>query len=266
MSQSAKTKTDLLAKLESRNATVAIIGLGYVGLPLAVEFAKAGLRVIGYDVSKRLVDAVKKGQSHVQDVSAADVAAMVKAGRFIPTTDESMLAEADAISIAVPTPLVKTRDPDMSYVIAAAEAIGRHAHPGMVIVLESTTYPGTTREVLLPLLLRARPRRSARTSSSRSVRSGSIPATRLSDDQHAEGRRRHHAGVHRGRHRPLLDLHREHRRGLVTRGRGAGQAAREHLPLGEHRARQRDGDRLRQARRRRLGSDRRRRPRSRSAS
>jgi UDP-N-acetyl-D-glucosamine dehydrogenase len=152
MSPGTKTKTDLLAKLDSRNATVAIIGLGYVGLPLAVEFAKAGLRVIGYDVSKRLVDALKKGQSHVQDVAAADVGAMVKSGRFIPTTDESMLAEADAISIAVPTPLVKTRDPDMSYVIAAAEAIGRHAHPGMVIVLESTTYPGTTREVLLPLL------------------------------------------------------------------------------------------------------------------
>jgi UDP-N-acetyl-D-glucosamine dehydrogenase len=146
-------KQVLLDKLEKRDATVAIIGLGYVGLPLAVEFAKAGLRVIGYDVSQGLVDMLKAGKSHVQDVSASDVAEQVKSGRFMPTTDESKLKEADAVSIAVPTPLVKTRDPDMSYVIAAAEAIGRHAHPGMVIVLESTTYPGTTREVLLPLLV-----------------------------------------------------------------------------------------------------------------
>lgn len=149
----ADAKQVLLQKLEKRDATVAIIGLGYVGLPLAVEFAKAGLRVIGYDVNQGLVDAIKAGKSHVQDVQASDVAAMVKQGRFIPTTEESKLKEADAVSIAVPTPLVKTRDPDMSFVIAAAEAIGRHAHPGMVIVLESTTYPGTTREVLLPLLV-----------------------------------------------------------------------------------------------------------------
>ena len=148
------TKAELLAKLEKRDATVAIIGLGYVGLPLAVEFAKAGLRVIGYDVSQRLVDTLKSGRSHIQDVASADVAALVKEGRFTPTTDEAALGRADAISIAVPTPLVKTRDPDMSFVIAAAEAIGRHAHPGMVIVLESTTYPGTTREVLMPLLVR----------------------------------------------------------------------------------------------------------------
>jgi UDP-N-acetyl-D-glucosamine dehydrogenase len=150
---SRDAKAVLLEKLRTRDATVAIIGLGYVGLPLAVEFAKAGLRVIGYDVNQRLVDALKSGQSHVQDVASSDVAAMLKGGRFIPTTDESKLGDADAVSIAVPTPLVKTRDPDMSYVIAAAEAIGRHAHPGMIIVLESTTYPGTTREVLLPLLV-----------------------------------------------------------------------------------------------------------------
>jgi UDP-N-acetyl-D-glucosamine dehydrogenase len=150
---SRDAKAVLLEKLRTRDATVAIIGLGYVGLPLAVEFAKAGLRVIGYDVNQRLVDALKLGQSHVQDVASSDVAAMLKGGRFIPTTDESKLGDADAVSIAVPTPLVKTRDPDMSYVIAAAEAIGRHAHPGMIIVLESTTYPGTTREVLLPLLV-----------------------------------------------------------------------------------------------------------------
>jgi len=146
------SRDQLIAKFESRQATVAIVGLGYVGLPLAIEFAKVGLKVIGYDVSQRVVDSLMAGKSHIQDVKTSDVAAMVKAGRFVATTDEKKLGEADAISIAVPTPLAKTRDPDMSYVISAAEAIGRHAHAGMVIILESTTYPGTTREVLMPLL------------------------------------------------------------------------------------------------------------------
>ncbi|HEY6220372.1 MAG TPA: nucleotide sugar dehydrogenase [Gemmatimonadaceae bacterium] len=142
----------LIQKFETRTATVGLVGLGYVGLPLGIEFAKAGLRVIGYDVSRRVVDLLASGKSHIQDVKSSDVAAMVKAGKFVATTDESMLSQADAISIAVPTPLAKTRDPDMSYVISAAEAIGRQLHAGMAIILESTTYPGTTREVLLPLL------------------------------------------------------------------------------------------------------------------
>src|SRR5437762_11691902 len=111
---SRDAKATLIDKFDRRDATVAIIGLGYVGLPLAVEFAKAGLRVIGYDVNKRLVDALKAGSSHVQDVASDDVAAMVKLGRFIPTTDEGRLKEADAVSLAVPTPLAKPRDPGLS--------------------------------------------------------------------------------------------------------------------------------------------------------
>ncbi len=142
----------LLKRIEDRKATVAIIGLGYVGLPLAVEFAKGGFKVIGYDVSERVCKSLMEGRSHIQDVSSADVAKLVKQGLFEATTDESRLKEADAISIAVPTPLVKTRDPDMSYVIAAADAVCRTAHKGLLVVLESTTYPGTTREVLLPAL------------------------------------------------------------------------------------------------------------------
>ena len=142
----------LLKRIEDRKATVAIIGLGYVGLPLAVEFAKGGFKVIGYDVSERVCRSLMEGRSHIQDVSSADVAKLVKQGLFEATTDESRLKEADAISIAVPTPLVKTRDPDMSYVIAAADAVCRTAHKGLLVVLESTTYPGTTREVLLPAL------------------------------------------------------------------------------------------------------------------
>jgi len=145
-------KERLLQRINDRKATVGVIGLGYVGLPLAVEFAKAGFHVIGYDISDRVVSLLTSGMSHIQDVPAADIAALVKSGTFEATTDEVRLSEADAISIAVPTPLSKTRDPDMSYVIAAAETATRQVRPGVLVVLESTTYPGTTREVLLPAL------------------------------------------------------------------------------------------------------------------
>jgi UDP-N-acetyl-D-glucosamine dehydrogenase len=143
---------EVLGKIEDRSAVIGVIGLGYVGLPLAMEFAKAGFKVIGYDVSERVVSMLAGGLSHIQDVPASEVAELVRTGRFEATTDESRLSEADAISIAVPTPLSKTRDPDMAYVIAAAAAATRNAHPGMLVVLESTTYPGTTREILLPSL------------------------------------------------------------------------------------------------------------------
>ncbi len=152
MAAEPTTKDKLLAKINDRSAVVGVIGLGYVGLPLAVEFAKAGFRVVGYDVSQRVVALLMRGDSHIQDVAASDVADLVKSGKFQATTDESRLAEADAISIAVPTPLSKTRDPDMSYVISAAETATRQARTGMLVVLESTTYPGTTREILMPSL------------------------------------------------------------------------------------------------------------------
>jgi UDP-N-acetyl-D-glucosamine dehydrogenase len=140
----------LLKKIQDRTAVVGVVGLGYVGLPLAMEFAQAGFKVIGYDVSKGTVAALMEGTSHIQDVPHAAVAAQVAAGRFIATTEEAQLRKCDAVSIAVPTPLSKTRDPDMSYVQSATEAIARNCHAGMLIVLESTTYPGTTREVLQP--------------------------------------------------------------------------------------------------------------------
>ncbi|MHB1222596.1 MAG: nucleotide sugar dehydrogenase [Gemmatimonadaceae bacterium] len=143
-------KEQLLARIEDRSAVISVVGLGYVGLPLALEFARAGFHVIGYDVSQRVVDALNAGRSHIQDVPDADLAGLVTAGRFEATTDEARLREVDAISIAVPTPLSKTRDPDMSFVHSAVEAVARNCHPGLLIVLESTTYPGTTREIMLP--------------------------------------------------------------------------------------------------------------------
>src|SRR5256714_10412551 len=147
-----RLKDQLLAKIEKRTACVGVVGLGYVGLPLALEFARAGFKVIGYDVSEGVVNSLMAGKSHIQDVESAEVARLVKAGKFEATTDESRMQEMDAISIAVPTPLAKTRDPDMGYVIAAADAIGRNCRPGVVVILESTTYPGTTPELLQPKL------------------------------------------------------------------------------------------------------------------
>ena len=141
----------LKEKLEKRQARVGVIGLGYVGLPLAVEFAKAGFDVTGFDVDQSKVSEMNAGRSYILDVGTEDVAACVKAGRLRATTDMSKLGEMDAVDICVPTPLRKTKDPDMSFVVSAAEEIAKYIHPGMLIVLESTTYPGTTAEVLQPM-------------------------------------------------------------------------------------------------------------------
>ncbi|MBT7692572.1 MAG: UDP-N-acetyl-D-glucosamine dehydrogenase, partial [Gemmatimonadales bacterium] len=139
--------------MSSDIATFGVIGLGYVGLPLSVESASSGdLRVIGFDVNQGVVDGVNAGRSHIQDLTDAQVGDLVSAGKLEATTDMSRLAECDAISICVPTPLSKTRDPDVSYVIAASEAVAAALRPGQLIVLESTTYPGTTRDIMQPLL------------------------------------------------------------------------------------------------------------------
>jgi len=143
---------DLVRKAESRDVLFGIIGLGYVGLPLAVELAKAGYRVLGFDVSERVVEGLNKGTSHVKDISDAQLRDILKTGRFTATTDGARLREADAISICVPTPLSKFKDPDVSYIVAATETVKKVLRPGQAIILESTTYPGTTREIMLPLL------------------------------------------------------------------------------------------------------------------
>ena len=144
--------SDLLAKIDDRSARVCVVGLGYVGLPLAVAFAEAGFRVTGLDVDPDKVAAIARGHSYIPDIPDERLARQTGAGRLTATTDPAVLAEIDAVSICVPTPLSKTRDPDVSYVIAAADQVARHWHPGMLIVLESTTYPGTTEEILLPRL------------------------------------------------------------------------------------------------------------------
>jgi UDP-N-acetyl-D-glucosamine dehydrogenase len=149
----APTTVDtLLAKAKDRTAVFGVVGLGYVGLPLAMELVRAGYRVLGVDVNPRVVDSLNAGRSHIQDVSAATVAAAVQAKKFSATADLSRLKEPDVISISVPTPLSKTKDPDVSYVLAATESVKRALRKGQLVVLESTTYPGTTRELMLPAL------------------------------------------------------------------------------------------------------------------
>ncbi len=139
-------------RIAKRNLRVAVIGLGYVGLPLAVTFAQAGFQVTGIDVDQRKVDSANQGESYIPDVSSGVLREMVGTHNLRFTTDYAALEEIDAISICVPTPLRKTRDPDISYVLAATRQVGAHVHRGQLIILESTTYPGTTEEVLQPEL------------------------------------------------------------------------------------------------------------------
>jgi UDP-N-acetyl-D-glucosamine dehydrogenase len=143
---------DLERKIEGREARICVIGLGYVGLPLAVEFARLGFPVTGLDVNEERVSAICQGESYIQDVSTDDVAKAVEEGRLTATTDGQVLKEMDVIFICVPTPFTKTKTPDLSYVVAASEEIARHLQPGQLIVLQSTTYPGTTEEDVLPIL------------------------------------------------------------------------------------------------------------------
>ena len=142
----------LIAKAADRSAVFGVVGLGYVGLPLAVELASAGYRVLGFDINEKVVDTVKAGRSHVGDVPSETLARFTAGGGITATTDMSRMSEADVVSICVPTPLSKTRDPDVSFVIAVANSLAKTVRAAQAIVLESTTYPGTTRELLLPRL------------------------------------------------------------------------------------------------------------------
>ena len=144
--------TSTLERIRARSARVGVIGLGYVGLPLAVEFAHTGFDVTGFDVDSAKTDQINAGRSYIPDVGEADLAACVRAGTLRATTDMAALATMDAIDICVPTPLRKTKDPDLSYIVMAVEAVAATLRRGQLIILESTTYPGTTDEVVKPML------------------------------------------------------------------------------------------------------------------
>src|SRR3989441_284148 len=139
-------------RIRTRSARVGIVGLGYVGLPLAVEFARAGFTVTGIDISAEKARRVNAGDSYVGDIPSSTLGPLVEAGKLRATSDFSAVLELDTINICVPTPLRKTKDPDMSFIVASCQEIAKHFHAGTLVILESTTYPGTTDEVVLPLL------------------------------------------------------------------------------------------------------------------
>ncbi|MFH1740076.1 MAG: nucleotide sugar dehydrogenase, partial [bacterium] len=145
---------DLIDRFTNRTAAVGVIGLGYVGLPLVMEMVETGYKTIGFDVDESKVDQLNRGQSYIGHIPADRVIEIRRDGRFEATTDYGRLADVDAIVICVPTPLNESREPDLSYVCATGEAIGRHLRKGQIVILESTTYPGTTEDVLLPLVAR----------------------------------------------------------------------------------------------------------------
>jgi len=157
MAPSVSTETLAAAlerKLIDRTARVGVIGLGYVGLPLAVELARAGFTAVGVDLDARKVATIGRGESYIPDVPTADVAEFSRAGRLLAFTDPAIIQTLDTINICVPTPLRKTKDPDLSYVVSAVEMVAKHLRPGHLVILESTTYPGTTDEVVKPILER----------------------------------------------------------------------------------------------------------------
>ena len=143
---------NILNKIESKEMLVGIIGLGYVGLPLAVEFGKAGFKVMGIDVNQDRVDQLNRGENYIQDVNSDEFSRLVESGHFWATTDYSVIKDIDAVCIAVPTPLNKTKDPDISYIMQVTDELQKYVHKGLIIVLESTTYPGTTTELLMPAI------------------------------------------------------------------------------------------------------------------
>ncbi len=148
----SQLKKDLMTKLENKTAKLGVVGLGYVGLPLAVEKAKAGFEVIGFDVQDKKVELVNEGKNYIGDIVDNELADLVKEGKLKATTDFSFVSEVDAVAICVPTPLDLYKQPDISYVVNSTKSIAKYIHRGMLIVLESTTYPGTTEEVLKPIL------------------------------------------------------------------------------------------------------------------
>ena len=245
-----------LEHFRSGDLTVGVVGLGYVGLPLSVEIVRSGLCAVGFDVDPEVADGINQGASHIEDVTGEELAEVLATGRLEATTDMARLAECDAISISVPTPLSKTQDPDVSFVIAASEAVAAALRPGQLVVLESTTYPGTTREVLLPALegtgltvgedffLCFSPERVDpgnqvwKTKNTPKVIGGVTPACTAAG-----------LAVYRA-------LHRHHGGGFVHRGGGDGEDPGKHLPGREYRHGERGGAHRRPARRRRVGGHR----------
>ena len=248
---------ELRRKIESREARVGVVGLGYVGLPLAVEFAQAGFTVTGIDLDQRKVDALNRGESYIQDVPTADVKELVDAGQLRATTDFSAVDTLDTINIAVPTPLRKTKDPDMSYIVNSCQEIAKHFHPGMLVILESTTYPGTTDELVLPMFETPDLKVGEDFFLCFSPERVDPGQPEFSDQEYSQGGRRNHAGVHRNRGAVLRPGARNRGPGQLDARRRDGEAARKYFPDDQHRSGERDRHDVRSHGNQRVGSDRR---------
>ena len=147
--------TEILKRISERKARIGVVGLGYVGLPLTKEFINAGFNVLGFDVDMGKIKMLKKSQSYIKHIDSELLGKMNSTGRFDATNDFSKSSSCDAIIICVPTPLRKTKDPDMSFIVSACQEVAQYFHAGMLVILESTTYPGTTDEVVLPVLAKS---------------------------------------------------------------------------------------------------------------
>ena len=230
------TTAEVLAeKIRSRTARVGVVGLGYVGLPLAVEYAQAGYNVTGIDLSEGKVARINAGDSYIGDVPSSALEPLVGNGKLRATTDFSVIRDLDTVNICVPTPLRKTKDPDMSYIVAACEEIAKYFHPGMLVILESTTYPGTTDELVLPMLEKSGLKVGRRflpllLAGARRSRQPEIP-----DEEHSQSRGRDHAGLHRARASLLFAGARNSGAGQFDAGRRDGETARKYVPHDQHR-------------------------------
>ncbi len=257
VTQATSSREGLTQRIRAHEALVGIIGLGYVGLPLALTFAERGFNVLGFDVDPEKVAAIGRGEGYIKHLDPTRVTAAVHAGRLSATVDFARLGEPDAILICVPTPLTPQREPDMTYVVDTARKIEAALRPGQLVVLESTTYPGTTDELVRAILEKT------------GLRAGSDFFLAFSPEREDPGNARYQTatipkvvgGVDEGSAEVARALYDE----VIARtvavssarsGRG-GQADGEHLPRGEHRARQRAEGRLRRDGHRRVGGDRR---------
>jgi UDP-N-acetyl-D-glucosamine dehydrogenase len=244
-------------KIQNRTAKIGILGLGYVGLPLACEFAKAGFPVTGFEVDDRKVTALTKGQSYIEDIPEQELRPLVHNKMLTATTDFSQLRKMDVTIICVPTPLRKTKDPDISFIAESTKAIAQHLHPQQLVVLESTTYPGTTKEFVMPML------------EATGHKVGKDIYLAFSPERIDPGNRQFRLAntpkVVGGITATCGDLAaqvygaivaRASGAGVLDRKRGDGQAFGEHFPRRQHRPRQRSGFDLRQTQAERLGSHR----------
>ena len=241
-------KQKLIAKFQDKSARIGVLGMGYVGMPLAVVFAEAGFNVTGIDPVQSKMDALQKGTSYIIDIPTETIGKLVKSGKLGGTTDFSVIRDLDAVSICVPTPLRKTGDPDMSFIVSAAQELAKYIHPGMVIVLESTTYPGTTRELVQPMLEAGGLKVGEDILPGIFARTGGPGTQGLHHAQHPQGDGRHHARM-QGCGNSLVQ-HGDPKGGSGQQRRGGGnvQDPGKHLSHDQYRAGERTGVDLRQAR------------------